>query len=207
MAFVKNKVNLPANDGMPAAQGCLADMLKQLSAPESGARRAAVRDLAAYPEAAMALCDRLEVEGSLSVRSVIMNSLIHAGTTEVASRLVSHLRSDDAQLRNAAIEALQEMPDAVAPHMRDLLADDDSDIRIFAVNILAALRHKRAPEWLAEVIRSDSHVNVCAAAVDGLIEVGGADVIPDLEALERRFADVSFMRFAIEAAIRRIRGE
>jgi len=91
--------------------------------------------------------------------------------------------------------------------MRDLLADDDSDVRIFAVNILAALRHQRAPEWLAEVIRSDSHVNVCAAAVDGLIEVGGADVIPDLEALERRFADIPFMRFAIETAIGRIRGE
>jgi HEAT repeat protein len=206
MAFVKNKVS-PANDGAPVAPSSLADLLTGLSALESGTRRAAVRDLAAYPEAAMALCDRLEVEGSLSVRSVIMNSLIHVGTTEVAARLVSHLRSDDAHLRNAVIEALQEMPDAVAPHMWDLLADDDSDVRIFAVNILAALRHQRAPEWLAEVIRSDSHVNVCAAAVDGLIEVGGADVIPDLEALERRFADIPFMRFAIEAAIRRVRGE
>jgi len=110
-------------------------------------------------------------------------------------------------LRNGAIEALQEMPDAVAPHLQQLLSDADSDVRIFAVNILAVLRHLRAPEWLAAVIRSDTHVNVCAAAIDGLAEVGSPEALNDLADLRRRFAGNAFMEFAIDAAMSRIRGE
>jgi HEAT repeat protein len=185
----------------------LALLLTDLSAGESSVRRAAARNLGVHPEAAMALCDRLEVENSPSVREVLLTTLIHVQSPAVAVRLASHLRSEDAPLRNAAIEALQEMPDAVATHLQDLLADADSDVRIFAVNILAALRHARAPHWLAEVVRSDPHINVCAAAVDGLAEVGGPEVLADLDDLRRRFDGNAFMAFAIDAATRRIRGQ
>ncbi|PKU26681.1 PBS lyase [Telmatospirillum siberiense] len=181
-------------------------MLADLSAAEPSVRRAAARDLAPHPEAAMALCDRLEVEASPSVRAVLLTSLIHLQSPTVAMRLASLLRSDDVPLRNAAIEALQEMPDAVAPHLRDLLADEDSDVRIFAVNILGALRHGQAPQWLTDVVRSDPHINVCAAAVDGLAEIGGPETLIDLEALRRRYEGNPFMEFAIDAAMRRIRG-
>ena len=135
-----------------------------------------------------------------------MTRLILLGTPEVAARLTDHLHSDDAQLRNAAIEALQEMPQAVVPLLERLLADEDSDVRIFAVNILAALRHDQAPERLALVIRGDPHVNVCVAALDGLVEVGGIKMISDIEDLGARFAENAFMRFAVDTAIRRIRG-
>ena len=154
----------------------------------------------------MDLCDRLEVEASPSVRAVLFTALIQLQSPGVAARLVEFLRSDDVPLRNAAIEALQEMPDAVAPHFEHLLADDDSDVRIFTVNILATLRHARASEWLTDVIRDDPHVNVCAAAVDGLTEVGGPGALPDLEDLRGRFAGNAFMEFAIDAAVRRIQG-
>lgn len=185
----------------------LASLLADLVAAEPSVRRAAARGLTAYPEAAMAACDRLEVETSPSVLAVLFNTLIHLQSPAVAGRLAALLRSEDASLRNAAIEALQEMPDAVAPHFQELLSDKDSDVRIFAVNILGALRHARATEWLAGVVRNDQHVNVCAAAVDGLAEVGGQDAVKDLEDLRRRFQGNTFMEFAIDAAIRRIEGE
>jgi HEAT repeat protein len=172
---------------------------------EAGVRRAAVRGLASFPGIGMLLCDRLEVETSPSVRSVIMTGLTSIGTPEVAARLTDHLHSEDAQLRNAAIEALQEMPDAVVPLLERLLADEDSDVRIFAVNIVAVLRHQQAPEWLARVIRSDPHINVCTAALDGLVEVGAAGMISDVEQLVARFPESPFMRFAADTAIRRIR--
>jgi HEAT repeat protein len=185
-------------------------LVAELWDADSRVRRAAVRDLAALragvPDPAMALCDRLDVETSPSVRSVIMTRLILLGTPEVAVRLTDHLHSDDAQLRNAAIEALQEMPQAVAPLLDRLLADEDSDVRIFAVNILAALCLDQAPERLALVVRTDPHVNVCAAALDGLVEVGGVEMISDIEGLGERFAGNAFMRFAVDTAIRRIRG-
>jgi HEAT repeat protein len=185
-------------------------LVAELWDADSRVRRTAARDLATLPAGApspaMALCDRLDVETSPSVRSVIMTRLILFGTPEVAERLTDHLRSDDAQLRNAAIEALQEMPQAVAPLLDRLLADDDSDVRIFAVNILAALRLDQAPERLAVVVRTDPHVNVCVAALDGLVEVGGIEMISDIENLGARFAENAFMRFAVDTAIRRIRG-
>jgi HEAT repeat protein len=173
-------------------------------------RRTAVRALAELPagapDPAMALCDRLDIETSPSVRSVIMTRLTLLGTKEVAARLTDHLHSDDAQLRNAAIEALQEMPEAVVPLLDRLLTDEDSDVRIFAVNILAALQHDEAPQRLALVVRTDPHVNVCVAALDGLVEVGDVEMISDIEGLGERFAGNAFMRFAVDTAIRRIRG-
>jgi HEAT repeat protein len=206
MALVKadRQAPLPLSESPPRD---LAAALSDLGSPEPSVRRTAIRDLAACPEAAMDLCDLLEREVSPSVRAVLFSTLIHLQSSAVAGRLAELLRSDDVPLRNAAIEALQEMPDAVAPHLQRLLSDDDSDVRIFAVNILAVLRHVQAPEWLASVVRADAHINVCAAAVDGLAEVGGPEALGDLADLRQRFAGNAFMAFAIDAAMRRIRGD
>lgn len=206
MALVNANERIPLRRTAPEATD-LATLLADLTGAEPSVRRAAARGLAAYPEAAMAACDRLEVEASPSVQAVLFTTLIHLQSPEVAGRLAALLRSDDAPLRNAAIEALQEMPDAVAPHFQNLLSDGDSDVRIFAVNILGALRHAQAAEWLAGVVRTDQHVNVCAAAVDALAEIGGPEAVEDLEALRRRFQGNAFMEFAIDAALRRIRGQ
>jgi len=62
------------------------------------------------------------------------------------------------------------------------------------------------PEWLRQVVVTDPHVNVCAAALDALAEVGEPSAIPTLEVLAERFPDVAFIKFAVDAAIRRIRG-
>src|ERR1019366_773410 len=124
----------------------------------------------------------------------------------VVTGLLPFLGSEDANLRNGAIEALQHMPDEVAPHVVSMLADEDSDVRIVAVNVLAALPHPMVPEWLLQVVLHDPHVNVCAAAQDALVEAGEPDVIPALEALADRFPGVAFIQFAVDAAIRRIRG-
>lgn len=203
MGLVKGKTS----DSPDAPGGRdLATLCADLSSDDSSVRRGAARALANHPEAAIALCDRLEVEGSPSVRAVLFTTLIRLQSPEVAYRLSALLRSDDAPLRNGAIEALQEMPDAASAPLRQLLADSDSDVRIFAVNILGALRHADAPLWLAEVVQSDPHVNVCAAAVDALAEIGGLEAVDALQALRLRFPEEAFMTFAIDTAIRRIRG-
>jgi len=189
-----------------AAAQDLPVVLADLASPDASVRRAAARSLAAHPEGAMAACDQLEKETSPSVRAVLFTTLIHLQTPKVAERLSALLRSDDTPLRNAAIEALQEMPEAAASVLQSLLKDENSDVRIFAVNIIGALRHPQAPEWLGRVIRTDEHINVCAAAVDGLAEIGGTESLDDLEELRRRFKDNAFMNFAIDAAISRIRG-
>jgi HEAT repeat protein len=152
------------------------------------------------------MCVHLANEPNLSVRSIILTGLIANKSPAVVAGLLPLLRSEDTNLRNGAIEALQQMPDEVAPSVDAMLADPDSDVRIFVVNVLAALPHPMVPEWLHRVVSLDPHVNVCAAALDALAEVGEPDTIPALQALAERFSDVAFIKFAVDAASRRIRG-
>ena len=184
----------------------LADLAVQLRSDEPAQRRQAARDLALTSEGIPILCEHLEHEPAVSVRSVIMTSLIQSRSRAAVEGLARYLRSENTALRNEAIEALQDMPEQIAPYMERLLSDPESDVRIFAVNILSVLPDARAPEWLRKVILEDAHVNVCAAAVDCLAEIGTPDSIAALKQLRLRFGDHPFMIFAIDAAIRRIGG-
>jgi len=190
-----------------AAHGDLGEphtLLAELYAAEPARRRTAARHLATYPHAASALCARLAVEPAASVRSVIFTVLIGLCSEDAVRGLLPCLRSEDAALRNAAIEALRHMPDVLEPHIRSLLEDNDSDVRIFAVNVLGALAHAQAPRWLEAVVRCDPHVNVCAAAVEGLAELGEQASRSVLGELPGRFPEEPFIAFAVKAALARI---
>lgn len=176
-----------------------------LAAPTASERRAAVHLLEASVDGQAALCRRLAIETSASVREAILAALIRHRSPAIAAALLPLLRTEDAALRNAAIEALAEMPDEVAPHVEALLADPDSDVRIFAGNMLGVLPHPRAAEWLLTAL-ADDHVNVCAAAIDGLAEIGDPATAAALEAVPARFPGNSFVAFAVRVALRRIRG-
>lgn len=177
-------------------------------APDSNvaARRQRVRELAASAEGLARLCACLGTEPDASVREVILVELMKHKGRAVVEGLLPYLRSQDAGLRNAAIEALQEMPADLEPFVSTLLADPDSDTRLMAVNILFWLPHPKVPEWLMQVVLHDEHPNVCAAAAEGLAEVGDETSITALEALPARFPDVAFMTFAVGLAIKHIRG-
>ncbi|CAA2156627.1 hypothetical protein MBRA_02071 [Methylobacterium brachiatum] len=200
------KPTAPPKTEAEAPHADLAGLKAALAAPEAGERRRAARELGAFPEAGPLLCAHLAREPAASVRAVILTTLIRLKSPAVVEGLLPLLRSEDSALRNAAIEALQEMPMEVEPHVADLLADPDSDVRILAVNMLSLLPHPKAPDWLAEVVAREAHINVCAAAIDGLAEIGNERAIAPLQALAARFPEVPFIRFAAAAAIRRIGG-
>jgi HEAT repeat protein len=204
MALVKMD-KVPADPvGAPVlARGHL---IEQLQSTDVGERRAAVRGLASLPNSMVLLYEHLALENNNNVRSLVFVELINHKSFAIAGDLLCLLASEDANLRGGAIEALQEMPDEMAPHVESMLVDPDSDVRIGVVAILAALRHPKVPIWLQEVIERDPHVNVCAAAIDALAEVGEPQAIPALIALAERFPDVAFVQFAVAAARRRILG-
>lgn len=204
MALIKPQSSASVSDLDTATAPRSAELLQQLQSASAEDRRWAARDLVDCPGVSAALVQHLQTETESSVREVILTTLVRLGDAQAVSGLVDCMRSEDASLRNEAIEALKQLPAEVAPIMRQLLSDTDSDMRIFAVNVLESLRHPLVESWLAEVIEKDPHVNVCATAVDLLGEVGSREVLEPLLRLKNRFAREPYIQFAADLAIKRI---
>jgi HEAT repeat protein len=206
MPLVQNRPPLSHPESNRNVELDVNTLTMQLADPVAAVRRSAALDLAHWPEATAALADRLRIETDLPVRQGILTTLTRLGNNTAVEALVECLRSQDAQLRNDAIEAMQTLPEAVAPIMGDLLHNDDPDVRIFAVNILESLRHPRVERWLLEVIEWDPLVNVCGAAVDLLSEVGTPAAHEALLRLQQRFPEEPYIQFAVELALKRTAG-
>lgn len=204
MAFVKKQLaQAIAEDERKQSRDC-DNLIAELANSNPTARRWAARDLMDCPEASAPLVQRLQHESDVSVREVILTTLTALGDDVAVAGLVDCLKSEDAALRNEAVEAMKQLPDEVAPIMRGLLADADPDVRIFAVNILESLRHPEVESWLLAVIENDPQLNVCATAVDLLGEVGSDAAREPLQHLKARYADQPYIQFAADLALKRI---
>jgi HEAT repeat protein len=177
-----------------------------LDSPDIESRWAAARALAGRVDAVPELAAALKRETVPRVREAIMTSLVRTGGADSVKTIVPYLRSQDAGLRAAAIEALQALPSAIAPFMLELFSDPDSDVRLLATELARNMKASDATGLLCDLIEHEQHPNVCAAAVDVLAEVGIPEAIPALERCAVRFAATPFLPFAISMAIARISG-
>jgi len=204
MAFIKKQLIASViEEERTQARDC-ESLVSELENPSPMARRWAARDLADCQNASSALISRLSREDDRSVREVIFSSLTCLGDAVAVAGLVECLRSEDALLRNESIEVMKQLPDEVAPIMRGLLADPDADVRVFAVNILESLCHPDVEPWLVDVIKHDENVNVCATALDLLVEVGSKSSEEPLKFLKIRFPDEPYIQFAVDLALKRL---
>jgi HEAT repeat protein len=188
-----------AAPGAPAAP-------RSLNSPDAENRWAAARALAHQAEAVPELAAALRRETVPRVREAILTSLIRTGGTASAEAIVPCLRSDDAGLRAAAIEALQALPSALAPIVSQLFSDPDSDVRLLATELARNMKASDATRLLCGLIEHEPHPNVCAAAVEVLAEVGTPEALPVLERCAARLSATPFLPFAISIAIARISG-
>lgn len=179
-------------------------LVAQLDASDPVQRRRAARDLADHPATVPALGRRLAMEPDRGVREALFTTLAALPGPEAVQALMPLLRTEDAHLRNGAIEALAAMPRAVAPFIDRLLADTDTDLRILTVNLLGELRHDRLLGWIEQVLLHDPAVNVVAAAIEVLAEAGTPEQLPVLRQARQRFADDPFIGFAADLAIERM---
>jgi hypothetical protein len=178
----------------------------ELRHPDPERRWSAARRLGDRPGAAEHLAAALPGETEPRVVEAIFTSLARRGGEESAAHLFPLLRSENAALRNGAIEALGTMPDALAGHIEELLHDLDSDVRIFAVELTRKTPAPSANASLCRLLDRETHPNVCAAAVDVLAEIGSRDAIAHLERCRERFAGQPFLPFAIATAIETLSG-
>ena len=190
----------PASDPQPAP------LRAALDSPDAESRWIAARALSGDVDAVPALAAALGREPVPRVREAIMTALMRVGNPASVEAMLPSLRSQDAGVRAAAIEALQAMPGAVAPFMAPLLSDGDSDVRLLATELTRNMDASEATRLLCDLIEHEQHPNVCAAAVDVLTEVGTPQALPALEKCAARFAATPFLPFAISVAIARISG-
>jgi HEAT repeat protein len=178
-----------------------------LDSPDADSRWTAARALAGQADAVPALAVAIAREPIPRVREAMMTALIRIGNAASIEVLLPYLRSQDASVRAAAIEALQALPDAIAPFMAPLLNDGDSDVRLLATELARNMEASEATRLLCELIEREQHPNVCAAAIDVLTEVGTPDALPTLDRCAARFAATPFLPFAVSVAMSRISGE
>ena len=200
MPLIRGKKGGASGETSSSQQGAL-------DSPDADSRWTAARALAGQADAVPALAVALAREPIPRVREAMMTALIRIGDAASIEVILPYLRAQSASVRAAAIEALQALPDAIAPFITLLLSDGDSDVRLLATELARNMKASEATRLLCELIDHEHHPNVCAAAIDVLTEVGTPEALPTLERCAARFAATPFLPFAASVAMSRISGE
>lgn len=184
--------------------GDLETIGKQLNAPDEEERRQAVIALARHPLgktrelffAAMGdVSWRVRKE---AVNTLLTISLDDASVDELIGLLAS---SDNAGLRNSAVEALERLESRAVPLLLGRLRDLDQDVRKFVADILGNIGDRSAVAALVETL-GDPDANVSAAAAENLGKIGDPRAVAHLvDALGT--GDVWF-RYSVLGALTRI---
>jgi HEAT repeat protein len=154
-----------------------------------------------------ALARALGVENDRRVREALFTALARISTPECAAVAAQLIRSEDANVRAGALDALRAMPSITKPLVPSLLADPDPDVRLLACDLARDAGGADGPAWLCELLESEPQANVCAAAVETLAEIGDSTATPHLRRCAARFTDNAFLSFAIRETIDRLRAE
>lgn len=170
-------------------------------------RWTAARMASRLPNAVELLSNALGSEKTPRVREAMFTALATIATPAAAEAVLPFVRSDDAHVRTEALDALAAMKAVVWPYLPALLRDPDSDVRILACELARSMPADEAARLFTSVLESEPQPNVCAAIVEVLAEVGGAEVLPALERCRERFRATPFLAFAIGTAAERIRAQ
>jgi HEAT repeat protein len=116
------------------------------------------------------------------------------------------LKLDNAYVRNLGIVILQAYGDAIKYYIVKFLIGDDKDLRIFAINVLGDVNFAESRDMLIELLENEQDINVAMTAVDYMAEIGQVEDVELLKKVKDRFAGDSYAAFAIDNAIRMIKG-
>lgn len=116
------------------------------------------------------------------------------------------LKLDNAYIRNLGISILRDFGNAIKYYIVKFLIGDDRDLRIFAINVLGDVNFAESRDMLIELLEGEADINVAMTAVDYMSEIGQPEDIPLLESLKERFAGDSYAEFAVDSAVKMIKG-
>ena len=186
---------------MSDTQGIIAD----LQSPESDLQREAAHGAGELrlAEALPYLAGLIE-STNLGVQEAADNALRKIGGKEVVAAVTPLLRSDDAPVRNIAMDILREVGSQDFPSLVELLHDQDPDIRIFTADILGSSKNVMAVAPLCEALLKDPEVNVRYQAAVSLGELAHHEAA---RCLNKALGDEEWVQFAVIEALAKIRDE
>lgn len=191
----------PARHRKPGAGEVLAGLVS--ADPEE--RWAAARAAAEHPDTAAGVAAALPKETDARIREALFTSLVRIGTRDSIVMVLPLLRSNDSALRTGALDALRSSPIAAHELLSELLGDADVDVRTLSCELARNLPSREASKSLCAMLEREPEVNVCAAAIEVLAEVGDQSALPGLAQCAQRFSQVPFLVFAVKLATDRIR--
>lgn len=124
---------------------------------------------------------------------------------DLVDGLFSLLESENAHIRNIAVEILQEQGDNLNPFFEKYLQTNLRDTKILIANILRNSKLKKSREYLLQMIQTEQDINVVLTCVEYLGEIGKKEDIKVLEQILQKFSANEFASFAIQRAIKEIR--
>lgn len=116
------------------------------------------------------------------------------------------LKLDNAYVRNLGISILRDFGDSIKYYIVKFLIGDDRDLRIFAINVLGDVDFAESRDMLIELLETEKDINVAMTAVDYIGEIGEEEDVELLESLKDRFNGDFYVEFAIDNAIKLIKG-
>jgi HEAT repeat protein len=170
-------------------------------------RWAAARAAADFPDSVPALKDALLREKNRVVREALFSALARIASAQSVEAVLPLVRSDDASIRNEAIDALLAMKEAAWPYAASLLRDEDPDVRILACGLVRDMPSEDVVSLCCGLLDAEVEPNVCSAAVEMLVEAGDSTALPALARCADRFRSTPFLAFSIEMAIDRLRSQ
>ena len=143
--------------------------LEKLECPDEAERLYAAEDIGYLnaPEGVPALLERLGKEPSRALRDAIFQALTRIDGDAAIEGSIRLLGSDDAQIRNQAVEVLRSKGAASIPFLHTVMRDGDKDLRKLVLDILSGIQVSGA-EAIYEVALSDQDLNVVITAVENL---------------------------------------
>jgi HEAT repeat protein len=120
--------------------------------------------------------------------------------------IMNLLKLDNAYVRNLGISILRNFGNAIKYYLVKFLIGDDRDLRIFAINVLGDVNFSESRDMMVELLETEQDINVAMTAVDYLAEIGEMRDIPLLESVKKRFAGEFYAEFAVDSAIKSIKG-